>query len=485
MQPVGHDARVRQDGLHRAVSGPHRGSGRHADHAGLAGPTHRAIRAVRTIARAGAALALLAAAAPPARAAATDTVLLPGSPPTRVVGTLGAGTPQVAAKVDPSAARFAPDPALAALGRRIFFDPRLSEPRGLSCAGCHDPGRAFAPTLTAAALAGPGVPEGSRPGRFSRRNAPSLLYVRYVPRRHFYQDDDAPMPSPFGGLFDDGRADTLAEQIRGPLFDPNEMNNRSPATLLRKIDATGLAPALAAHFGPAALRDPERMARALGIAVEAYLQSDEMAPFTSRFDAYLRDRTPLTPQEMRGLALFTNPDKGNCMSCHTLSDTSSRPERSLFTDFGYDAIAVPRNRALPANRDPRHFDTGLCDTARRLRWPDPDQWCGYLRTPGLRNVALKQTFMHNGAFTSLRDAVAFYNTRSTDPRRWYHGAATFDDVPPAYRGNINVNSTPMNRRPGMPPAMSDADIDDIVAFLRTLTDGRYAGAESRTQAAPH
>lgn len=428
----------------------------------------RGRQALRTLS-----VAVLAGLTLAAHAAPAETVLLPGAPPSRVVDTIGTGTPQVTGKIDAAAARFAPDPTLVALGRRIFVDPRLSEPRGLSCAGCHDPGRAFAPTLSAASLAGPGVPEGSRPGRFSQRNAPSLLYVRYVPRRHFYQDDDAPAPSPFGGLFGDGRADTLAEQIRGPLFDPNEMNNRSPAALLRKVNATELAADLAARFGAPVRRDPGQLVRALGSAVEAYLQSDEMAPFTSRFDAFLRTRTPLAPAEMRGLALFRNPDKGNCMTCHTLSDTSSRPERSLFTDFGYDAIAVPRNRALPANRDPRHFDNGLCDTARRLRWPEPTQWCGYLRTPGLRNVAVKQTFMHNGVFTTLRDAVAFYNTRSTDPGFWYHGANTFDDVPAAYRGNINVNSTPMNRRPGTPSALTDAEIDDIVAFLGALTDARY------------
>ncbi|WP_269502619.1 cytochrome-c peroxidase [Burkholderia sp. IMCC1007] len=421
----------------------------------------------------------LAGVALAAHAAPAETTLLPGAPPSRIVATIGNGTPQVAGKIDAATAHFAPDPTLVALGRRIFFDPRLSEPRGMSCAGCHDPGRAFAPTLSAASLAGPGVPEGSRHGRFSQRNAPSLLYVRYVPRRHFYQDDDAPAPSPFGGLFGDGRADTLAEQIRGPLFDPNEMNNRSPAALLRKVDATELAPDLAARFGASVRRDPEQLVRALGSAVEAYLQSDEMAPFTSRFDAFLRTRKPLAPAEMRGLALFRNPDKGNCMSCHTLSETSTRPERSLFTDFGYDAIAVPRNRALPANRDPRHFDNGLCDTATRLRWPEPTQWCGYVRTPGLRNVAVKQTFMHNGVFTTLRDAVAFYNTRSTDPGYWYHGAATFDDVPAAYRGNVNVNSTPMNRRPGTPPALTDAEIDDIVAFLGALTDARYANLAAR------
>nr|WP_231747161.1 cytochrome c peroxidase [Burkholderia sp. BDU5] len=403
------------------------------------------------------------------------TVLLPGAPPQRIVDTVGRGTPQVASKFDTTTAVFRPDPALIALGRRVFFDSRLSEPRGTSCASCHDPGRAFAPTLSPAALAGPRVPQGSRPGHFSRRNAPSLLYVRYVPRRHFYQDDDALAPAPFGGLFSDGRADTLAEQLRGPLFDPDEMNNASPASLLRKIDGTALAVALAGRFGPAVRRDPERTVRALGDAMQAYLQSDEMAPFSSRFDAYVTKRAPLTPQELRGLALFKNPDKGNCMSCHTLSDTASRPERSLFTDFGYDAIAVPRNRALPANRDPRRFDNGLCDTVAKLRWPEPTQWCGYLRTPGLRNVAIKESFMHNGVFDTLRDAVAFYNTRSTDPKRWYHGRDTFDDVPAAYRGNINVNSTPMNRRPGTPPAMTDADIDDLVAFLRTLTDERYVG----------
>ncbi|QET05092.1 cytochrome B6 [Cupriavidus pauculus] len=406
-------------------------------------------------------------------ALAAETMLLPGAPPATVVATIGNGTPKVTAKVDVTGAVFRPDPALVALGRRVFFDARLSMPRGQSCASCHDPARAFAATLPAST---PGVTQGSRPGHFSLRNPPSLLYVRYVPRRHFYQDDDAPAASPFGGLFADGRADTLAEQVRGPLLDPNEMNNGTPAGLLRNINGTDLAPVLAAQFGPGVRKDPEAMLRALGAALQAYMQSDEMAPFTSRFDDYLRRRAPLTPQETRGLALFKNPDKGNCMSCHTLSDTSSRPERSLFTDFGYDAIAVPRNRALPANRDAKHFDNGLCDTARRLRWPEPTQWCGYLRTPGLRNVAVRQRFMHNGVFTSLRDAVAFYNTRTIDPGKWYADGKVFDDVPAAYRDNINVNSPPMNRKPGMPAALTEADIDDIVAFLRTLTDAAYVPA---------
>ncbi len=389
----------------------------------------------------------------------------------QVVAYIGS-TPQINAQIDPTTLTFQPNPALVALGRQAFFDPNLSQPRGTSCAGCHDPALAFSPTLsTKARLVG--TPQGSRIGHLSARNAPSLLYVRYVPSRYFFQDDDDNAPSPFGGLFTDGRANDLAEQIRGPLFDPNEMNNASPQSLLRKIKHTPLGSALAAQFGQRVLTNPNLLVKQLGVVLEAYQHSDEMAPFSSRFDDYLRKRTPLSPQEMRGLAVFKNPDQGNCQSCHALNDTSNKPERSLFTDFGYDAIAVPRNRALAANQDPRYFDNGLCKTATQLHWSDPKQWCGYFRTPGLRNVAVRQSFMHNGVFKTLRKAVAFYATRSTDPKHWYHGQPYFDDVPKAYRGNININSVPLNRKVGLTPALSDRDIDDIVVFLRTLTDTRY------------
>lgn len=382
-------------------------------------------------------------------------------------------TPRLDAVPPPAeSTAFKPDPNLVALGKRVFFDPRLSEPQGTSCAACHDPGRAFAPTLKGEALR-IGVPAGSRPGHVAARNAPSLLYLRYIPHRYFFQDDDASFPSPFGGFFADGRADSIPEQIRGPLFNPNEMGNHSARDLQRKVAGTDLGQALAKQFGADAVHEPERLVGALGKALEAYFQSDELAPFTSRFDDFLRKRTPLSAAEMRGLALFRNPDKGNCASCHLMVESSSRPERSLFTDFGYDAIAVPRNPLLPANKDPRHFDVGLCQTARTLKWPEPDQWCGYFRTAGLRNVAVRQTFMHNGVFRTLRDTVAFYATRSTDPAQWYPGGKRFNDVPARYQGNINVNAVPMNRRAGTTPALTEDEIDDIVSFLRTLTDARY------------
>jgi len=124
---------------------------------------------------------------------------------------------------------------------------------------------------------------------------------------------------------------------------------------------------------------------------------------------------------------------------------STHPARSLFTDFGDDAIGVPRNRAIPANRDPRRFDEGLCATGRAQGWQEPGQWCGDFRTPSLRNVAARERYMHDGVFSDLRDAVAFYATRSIEPGRWYRNGRQFDD----------------------------ADIDAIVAFPRTLADAPF------------
>jgi cytochrome c peroxidase len=147
----------------------------------------------------------------------------------------------------------------------------------------------------------------------------------------------------------------------------------------------------------------------------------------------------------------------------------------MFTNYGYDALAVPRNGAIPANGDPASFDLGLCER-KDTRTPSSDpQWCAKFRTPSLRNVAVRERFMHNGAFSKLRDVVAFYATRSTKPALWYpvSAGAKFDDVPARYRGNINVSSLPYNRREGVEPALNDEEVDAIVAFLGTLTDEPY------------
>jgi len=359
-------------------------------------------------------------------------------------------------------------PLRIALGKTIFFDAQLSEPAGTSCASCHDPSRAFSGNHGSPI----GVAQGSRPGHFARRNTPSLLYLRYMPKFHFFADDDAVQPSPFGGFFWDGRADSITVLVRQPLLDSEEMNNRDISQIAQKMAASPYAQDFRREFGEV-FGEAEATVTALGRALEAFLTSDEMAPFSSKYDAYVRGEGKLTAREARGLKLFKDPDKGNCVSCHRFYDTSKNPERSLFTDFGYDAVAVPRNPKIPANADPQHFDLGLCERRDDRTPSDDEMWCVSFRTPSLRNVAVRESFMHNGAFKTLRDAVAFYATRATHPMRWYKSGVKFDDVPPKYRDQINVNSIPYNRREGDQPALTDADLDAIVAFLRTLTDAAY------------
>jgi len=350
------------------------------------------------------------------------------------------------------------------LGRRIFFDAALSEPKGTSCASCHDPGRAYAGDHGS----GAGVALGSRPGVLARRSTPSLYYLKYVPKFRFFSDDSdkhALDLEPYGGFFWDGRSDSIADLVQQPLLNPREMNNRDLAQIAEKLRRAPYAAAFAKLF-PGALDDAKTSAAALGTALQEFLTLPEMAPFSSKFDDYVRGRVKLSPLEARGLQLFKDPLRGNCASCHIVTEESRSPESSLFTDYGYEAVGAPRNARLTK----RDEDRGLCERTDRDNPSNETQWCVSFRTPSLRNVALRNGLMHNGSFTSLREVVRFYATRATAPQRWYRSGAVFDDTPPAYRGLIDQSAVPYNRSVGDRPALSDAEIDAIVAFLGTLTD---------------
>jgi cytochrome c peroxidase len=375
-----------------------------------------------------------------------------------------------AAPAPPSAA------ALVDLGRAIFFDASLSEPRGTSCASCHDPERAFSGNHGSRT----GLPLGSRPGHFARRSSPSLLYLQYVPRFRFFQEGDEPGAAPFGGLFWDGRVDTIRELVRQPLLNPDEMNNRDARAVAAKIARAAYAASFRRAFGAAILDHPEAALASLGVAVEAFLTTEEMAPFSSRFDEVMRGRASFTAVEAEGMRLFKDPAKGACIGCHPFFERSGRGAStmiSLFTDYGYDAVSPPRNpRIPPAARKP---DLGLCERTDRANPSNDASYCINFRTPSLRNVAVRASYLHNGVFDDLRDVVAFYATRDTSPRRWYRSGVKFEDTPPRYRDHVNVSTPPYNRLLGQAPALSDPEIDAVVAFLRTLTDAKYLPLTTR------
>jgi cytochrome c peroxidase len=364
----------------------------------------------------------------------------------------------------------APSPtneARIALGKAIFFDTNLSVPAGTSCASCHDPARGFAGNHGSTV----GVALGSRPGHFAKRNTPSVLYLQFVRKFHLHWEEDAPLVDAYGGFFWDGRVDALADLSRQPLFNPDEMNAGDAARVAGSIRAAPYAADFRSEFG-AAIEDPNAAVKAMGEALAAFLTSPAMAPFSSKYDDFVRGNASFTPQEAQGLALFKDSAKGACSACHKMNDKSPDPRQSLFTDYGFDAVGAPRNRAIAANADPSRFDLGLCERRDEKYKADTAEFCGRFRTPSLRNVATRSAFLHNGSLSSLRDVVAFYASRSTNPGRWYRGP-TFDDLPAKYRENVNVDKAPYNRRRGQPPALDDAEIDAIVAFLETLTDAPF------------
>ncbi|MEP6502079.1 MAG: cytochrome c peroxidase [Betaproteobacteria bacterium] len=366
---------------------------------------------------------------------------------------------------------------LSALGKRIFSDPAYSASGRQSCASCHDPRRAFGP-LNAL----PVQPGGPALDKFGFRNTPSLRYV-HAPiafTQHFMesevtlgQDDQGPT----GGRTWDGRVNTGHDQALMPLMDANEMANASDDAVVQRLRAASYATEfrdVLSAPGEDVFDDPASALVWVTVALETYEQdAADFHPFNSKFDAYLRDEVALNPAEQRGLTLFNDMKKGNCASCHPSTRKTSTDRPPIFTDFGFAALGVPRNRTLPANRDPKFFDLGLCGPLRTDLAAHPE-YCGLFRTPSLRNVALRKRFFHNGAIGSLRDAVAFYATRDTDPGRWYPHApgakASCDDLPPAYRANLSREIPFQPRRDGR-PRLDAREIDDIVAFLGTLTDG--------------
>jgi cytochrome c peroxidase len=362
--------------------------------------------------------------------------------------------------------------AVTAVGRALFFDASLSASGRVACGTCHDPKHAFGPPNDS-----PVQRAGSDGRRFGVRAVPSLMYTQNIPAftEHYVDDegDDGIDQGPAGGRTWDGRAQSAHDQARLPLFSPLEMANASADAVVARVERASYAQRLRETFGEGIFDDKALAFKAVLMALETFQQSPaEFYPYRSKYDAWLRHETSLSGEELRGLAAFNDPAKGNCARCHP----SGMREGGFpqFTDFGYAALGAPRNKAISANADGHYYDLGLCGPLR-TDLADKKEYCGLFRTPSLRNVATRRVFFHNGVLHRLEDVVRFYAERDTRPQKWYprgpDGAAVkFDDLPVQYRGNVDTQA-PFDRHLGDQPALSDADIKDIVAFLNTLTDG--------------
>jgi cytochrome c peroxidase len=374
--------------------------------------------------------------------------------------------------IGPARARVA---ALTALGRKLFNDPTLSASGRMACASCHDPAHGFGPPDAAPVRMG-----GAKLDRPGTRAVPGLTYAQFSPffDEHHYDEDDEGDGGldvgPTGGRTWDGRVSRARDQASLPLLSTREMANADPAAVVAKATAAEYAADLRVLYGDTIFEEPARAFAAIAEALEIYQEyPPDFGAFTSKYDAFLRGLVQLTEQEQRGLAAFNDPDRGNCAHCH-ISRLSTHGALPLFTDFGFVALGLPRNKFIPANADPAYFDLGLCGPERE-DFADRKEYCGLFKTPSLRNVALRPVFFHNGVISELRDAVAFYAARDVSPGRWYPinkdgTVRQYDDLPAEYRENVN-REPPFTRGPGDAPALTEQEITDIAAFLMTLTDG--------------
>jgi cytochrome c peroxidase len=359
--------------------------------------------------------------------------------------------------------------AIEQLGKQIFDDANLSEPPGTPCVACHRPELGWADNHGSKI----GVAHGSKAASLGLRNTLTNGYSALVPPFAFVTVNGETEAR--GGHFWDGRADTLAQQALGPLLNPLEMNNASAKAVVDKLAAATYAPQFLQQFGATALNNTDQAFTQIGLALEAFGKSRPVQPFNSKYDAMRQGRAIFDAREQRGMALFMDKQRANCASCHRMNPTSANGADSPFSDFGYYATGIPRNQAIPRNADAGFFDLGLCGPERTApavpAGVNIAEQCGKFRVPTLRNVALRQAFMHNGYFKDLNEVVAFYSTRNSNPVHWYGAAGVANDLPADYLGNIVANQPPFNRKKSDGPLLSSAQIADILAFLNTLNDG--------------
>jgi cytochrome c peroxidase len=336
------------------------------------------------------------------------------------------------------------------VGKLLYFDTNLSSPPGQSCASCHSPDTGFSePHATFP------VSQGANPNLFGNRNSPTAAYAAFSP--DFHLDEDEGIYE--GGQFWDGRAKNLEEQAKGPFLNPLEMGMEDEEAVIAEVRASSYADLFEQLFGEDIWNDVMAAYDAVASAIAEFERSDELNRFTSKYDYYLAGKATLTDQEQRGLAAFEDETRGNCAACHP-STAAGDGTPPLFTDFTYDNLGVPRNPDNPFyDLGPEHNPDGEDFVDLGLGGVLEDASLnGLMKVPTLRNVGLTAPYMHNGVFATLEEVVLFYSTRDVgkpDGTPWAEPEVA-----------ENVNDEELGDL-----GLTDQEVEDIVAFMRTLTDG--------------
>nr|WP_308875121.1 c-type cytochrome [Thiothrix subterranea] len=202
------------------------------------------------------------------------------------------------------------------------------------------------------------------------------------------------------------------------------------------------------------------MAESLG----EFEKTELFAPFDSKYDRYLQGEVELTDQESLGESLFFSQQFTNCNRCHQVKAFPGS-EGETFSNYEYHNLGVPTNHAVrAANGKAKNFvDQGL------LAHPDISDptAAGKFKVPTLRNVAVTAPYMHNGVFADLRTVVLFYD-KFNNAQRTLNPETSKPWAAPEVADNLALKTEDFQAS-----ALKDAEVDALVAFMKTLTDQRY------------
>lgn len=308
-------------------------------------------------------------------------------------------------------------PAKVALGERLFHDPALSSNRTVSCSSCHDVRKGAGEDHRPASL---GVG-----GQIGNRNAPTVWNAAFQ-----------------SVLFWDGRAASLEEQAKGPPVNPREMGMPTLAALEQRVrsDASYRKP-FAEAFGSDEMITITQITAAIAAYERTLITPD------SPYDRFIRgDEKALSPPQLRGMELFQSI---GCIYCHSGPNFSGA---SLFDP------TPATQRLFPVFASSKYV--GRYKLTKDVGANAPGSKQGIWRIPSLRNVALTAPYFHNGSVDNLPEAVRIMAT--------VQRGKTISNDGQGYKTIVwSAQDKTISRVESVP--LSDRDVDDIVAFLKSLT----------------
>ncbi|MDD4267161.1 MAG: cytochrome c peroxidase [Pirellulales bacterium] len=316
------------------------------------------------------------------------------------------------------------------LGRKLFFDARLSDDGSVSCATCHDATRGFTDQIP--------VSEGIG-GQFGKRNAPTVLNTALLQT-----------------LFWDGRSPTLDHQARLPILNPIEMGMPNEEAAIKAIRGI---PEYEEGFKKAFGR--EMNYEDLGKAIGAFERT--LVFVDSPFRRFLGgDPGAISPEAQAGWELFNG--KARCMTCHPMNPSNPLGTDNRFHNVGvsarhqdFEGLAQQALKAIQEDASEQKLDelaigTDMSELGRFMVTGNRAD-IGSFRTPLILNIGITGPYMHDGSLATLWDVIDHYNKGGEDN--------------PFLDGGIE------------PLALSEEEIDQLVAFLFTLTDVRFADQNQR------